>query len=754
MENKSFFVLALLSMLVVQSAFAQVGSIAELLNDSTDVRNVSLDDIVVTATRTPHSIYAVPASISTVNKTTIENSLYTYTDEVLRGTTGVFVRRSKPADQTGYVSLRGSAGTARVLVLLDGVPMNDSYNQSVNWRSVPTDAVSRVEVVKGSFSSLYGGSAMGGVINILTVMPEKETISLKANYGTHNTYNISASYGNRFLKSKKLAVLFNVSQISSDGYPTNFYQTASSSGAGSVAVTGFKKTTNSQGADQYILGHQGNNWYKGIQLYGKILYDIRPGATLEFSVSSGIDSYGYRDSQSYLKDDQGRPVNSGRIIIEGGDSPRGIAINPYSFLGSPGNQYTNVYRLQYRTTIKNAQLSSYVGLLDDHSWYETIASGATADGGPARTFSSPRRNFIANVQADIPVSKHLLTIGVDYKISTASMEEWNMTNWKDRDTKTTFTNSFEGKQTIIAPFAQAEINITEELKAYLGVRYDHWFNSDGKRKEAASSTDTIYANTSTGSLSPKLGIVYTPKMYGNIFKVKAIRASAGQSFRTPTLYNLYRSSISSTSMSLANPDLKPETSFSWDIGVSLSLFNDYTKISFDYYQSYLNDLIYNSLLESGPPSVSKTMNAAKGEIKGFEVEVRQNIFPFLDINFNLTSQDTEIKENSAEPATEGKKFTYVPDLLYNAGINYYKGPLNFMLAYSFTGKVHSNASNLDTVQGVYTGYDEQQLLDGRISYQHKNYTFYLSVNNILDREQYMYYRTPGRTFTVGVSAKF
>ena len=115
MKNKSFFVIALLSLLVVQASFSQSG------NDTDSVKTVSIDEVVVTATRTPHSVYAVPASINTVSKVTIENSLLLYTDEVLRGTTGVFVRRSKPADQTGYVSLRGSSGSARTLVLLDGV---------------------------------------------------------------------------------------------------------------------------------------------------------------------------------------------------------------------------------------------------------------------------------------------------------------------------------------------------------------------------------------------------------------------------------------------------------------------------------------------------------------------------------------------------------------------------------------------------------------------------------------------------------
>ena len=81
----------------------------------------ALDNVVVSATRTPHSIYAVPASVAVVTKARIEESPALYADETLRGISGVYLKKTKPTDQLTSVTLRGS-GDARTLVLLDGIP--------------------------------------------------------------------------------------------------------------------------------------------------------------------------------------------------------------------------------------------------------------------------------------------------------------------------------------------------------------------------------------------------------------------------------------------------------------------------------------------------------------------------------------------------------------------------------------------------------------------------------------------------------
>jgi iron complex outermembrane receptor protein len=73
----------------------------------------------------------------------------------------------------GQVNIRGSSGFveglgSRVLLLVDGVPANQGDRGGINWDLVPVDQVQRVEVVKGAGSALYGSSAFGGVVNLIT----------------------------------------------------------------------------------------------------------------------------------------------------------------------------------------------------------------------------------------------------------------------------------------------------------------------------------------------------------------------------------------------------------------------------------------------------------------------------------------------------------------------------------------------------------------------------------------------------------
>lgn len=79
-------------------------------------------------------------------------------------------------DTLAGLSLRGFSEQKRTLILMDGVPLNDSYSGGVRYGGLLPENVERIEVAKGPFSSLYGGYAMGGVVNILTKMPKKRSL--------------------------------------------------------------------------------------------------------------------------------------------------------------------------------------------------------------------------------------------------------------------------------------------------------------------------------------------------------------------------------------------------------------------------------------------------------------------------------------------------------------------------------------------------------------------------------------------------
>jgi iron complex outermembrane receptor protein len=93
--------------------------------------------------------------------------------------------------------------------------------------------------------------------------------------------------------------------------------------------------------------------------------------------------------------------------------------------------------------------------------------------------------------------------------------------------------------------------------------------------------------------------------------------------------------------------------------------------------------------------------------------------------------------------------------MYNAGCLFHYKKVNAGIYYHFAEKEYGSDDNSDRETGVYGAHDEMSLLDAKISYQLiKNMSISLSINNILDKEYYVYYKAPGRTFTINLSAKF
>lgn len=114
-------------------------------------------------------------------------------DDALRATPGFSLFRrssSRVANPTTQgVTLRGvsGSGASRTLVLADGLPLNDPFGSWVYWNRIPQAAIDRVEVVRGATGDLYGPDALGGVIQILTLPPERPRVRAFVDAASHRT---------------------------------------------------------------------------------------------------------------------------------------------------------------------------------------------------------------------------------------------------------------------------------------------------------------------------------------------------------------------------------------------------------------------------------------------------------------------------------------------------------------------------------------------------------------------------------------
>ncbi|MDD5692021.1 MAG: TonB-dependent receptor [Candidatus Omnitrophica bacterium] len=182
-------------------------------------QGVELDRIVVTPSRIEESSGDVGRVVDVVTSQEIESGGSEDLADALTDLTSVNISSYGGPGTNKDIRMRGSTA-AQVLVLMDGRPINNPRDGAVNLSDIPLDNISRVEVMHGPGSSLYGSSAMGGVVNIITKKPPKEgqKAEVYSSFGTARTYIERALYGARV---SKFSYLISGGYESSEGFRQN-----------------------------------------------------------------------------------------------------------------------------------------------------------------------------------------------------------------------------------------------------------------------------------------------------------------------------------------------------------------------------------------------------------------------------------------------------------------------------------------------------------------------------------------------------
>lgn len=127
---------------------------------------IKTEEIVVTAGKYEQKISELPVSSEIIYGSTLTERNFRNLEHAMRFVPGVTMTEDQ-------ISIRGSSGYsrgagARALVTIDGLPFYTGDTGEIVWEMIPTTEVQRVEIIKGAASSLYGSSAIGGVVNAIT----------------------------------------------------------------------------------------------------------------------------------------------------------------------------------------------------------------------------------------------------------------------------------------------------------------------------------------------------------------------------------------------------------------------------------------------------------------------------------------------------------------------------------------------------------------------------------------------------------
>lgn len=262
-------------------------------NDTSEVDGISeLESIVVTATKTPHSLNDTPVITNLITREEIEAVGAENIGEVLEHTAGIIIHRDGHGDG---VQLQG-LDSEYILILVDGEPQVGRIAGKLDMARIAVENVERIEIVKGATSSLFGNSALAGVINIITrkaISPF--SIQFAQNIEQYNTFDSRGTVG---FQQDKFNGLFTLS--ANRRSPINLDEsTLTTTIHGYANLTGSAKTeyqitpaTNLIFSGQYFTQDQ-----EGIAENGPFTFD-QLGDIENFSGSLGVEhGFGISNSQ-------------------------------------------------------------------------------------------------------------------------------------------------------------------------------------------------------------------------------------------------------------------------------------------------------------------------------------------------------------------------------------------------------------------------------------------------------------------------
>lgn len=649
MNRTAFTVLAAASLLAAAPSFA-----AEALDQQASAPDVAgragataVEDVIVTANRSAQPIERVGASVAVLTQAAIEARQTDAVAELLAQTPGVSYSRNGGVGAANSLYIRGAEGHHTV-VLIDGVKLNDpsSTQGGFNFGNLLVGDAARIEVLRGTQSTLWGSQAIGGVVNIVTAEPtEALQGSLDAEAGARGTTYFRGGVGGA---NERLSWRLAASRYSTDGF--------------SAYATG----TEDDGYDNTGLSGRLN-----LKITDAVSLDLR---SVWSSGRADFDAWN-GDSRDYGKTQELVAYAGLNIDLLGG-----------RFRNRIGYAHTDTDRRNFNPDNKIQPL----------------------------TFDSEGQNRRWEYQGAFAVTETLnTTFGVEHEKSemkSRSLGDWNPNADYGR-----------GEAELNSVYGQVQWTMLDGLTLTGGLRYD----------DHAQYGDHLLGQVAAAwSLNDGATV---------------LRASWGQGFRAPGLYELYSE--------YGNLDLQPEEADSWEVGVEQRLF-DRAVVSATYFQrdsdneiNYANCLPGDAHPICSQPYGGYYQNIQKAETKGVELIGRLDVTERLHVNANYTWTDAK----NAAGDHEGKRLRLRPEHMGNLAADYdWAFGLKTGLSVRYVGETFNDLANAVKV-------DPYTLVDLRASYPiDAHLEVYGRIENAFDEEYQtvLGYGTAGRGVFGGVRVRF
>ena len=604
-----------------------------------------LEGIVIeSANRTPTDAAKVGSSVEVITERDLEKQSKTFLKDYLEQLPGVGFRQNGPPGTTAGMILRG-VGSAYVKVLVDGIDISDpsGVQTTTHFEHLLVGDVSRIEVLKGSQSTLYGGDAVGGVISVETkkAMTPGFSQSGGAEYGRYNTYR--GAYTAGYAANDGSNIAFTVQGIDTDGF--------------SAVSAGTE-----------------DDGYRNLTISGRGRYHISDAVSVFFAArtldarSQFDDTFSFADSDDFSDTVQ----HAGRAGVD---------------ISLLGGAFQNTFAVQGMQIERDFT----------YSWGNTFFNGD-------------------RIKAEY---KGVLTF--NDRLSLLAGADWEEIGLENADVSRATAD-------IGGVYAQLMMEPIDGLVLTGGGRVDE-HSAFGSFNTYRLTAAYLIPGTNT-----------------------KLRASHGTGFRAPSLdelYGDYGGDWGAGPFQYGNPDLQPEESTSWDVGIEQSFFGERLRLGATYFEIDTDNLIQYVNTDWGagtgcgfPGELCNINIAGVTERRGIEVSAAAIVTDGLVISAAYTYVDTETPDSV--------RLRYIPRHSLTVGFDLQpmdKVELNVVGTY-VADTLHTSTPT------VAAALDDYFLLSAKASYEFTpGWKAYVRGENLLDEdyETMLNYGTAGLSVYGGIT---
>lgn len=497
-------------------------------NDEANNNAFLFNQVVVTATKTENDLATAPASMSVITSDEIMSQPNTNLNDIVKQAVGVEGMKDGGRGGREMISIRGM-DSGYTMIMINGRKLSSSNaivrGNDFDLSTIPQDNIERIEIIRGPMSALYGSEALGGVINVITKLPDNEwRSSLSGDYsrptGTNHgggEYRIGLNTGGA-LVDDELFLNLSVSKTDRDAWTP--YSADSSVDYDRTTVTALEDLND-------------------ISLSGGLNWLVNNNHTLDFDFT--------------YSDEKRKAVNESSIETVNSDQH----VKRNSIAITHGGDF-NWGETQLRYSREDVEFGDMDYDLSQRDWITEI-------------------NNVVDGSVSTDIKNHRLTFGGDIRHTS-------LDNTRD------LVDSGKASLSQQALFIQDEWAMAEDWTLTFGTRMDHHENFGYEFSPRA-----YLVNTVTDNLTVKGGI--------------------GQAFKAPSMLQMSEeyifASCRSTCYMQGNPDLKPETSTSYELSANYQETNWMVEAT-----AYRNDV--DNLIE-------RDLDNQVGEHNGLPVYTYHNV---------------------------------------------------------------------------------------------------------------------------------